>query len=146
MFQKEKNCHKFVVPPATLISFFVGSHCMKLASCEIRIKSTKSGSELVPIHRVVLMHGHTGHEHRAHANLCILCKAYFLMLKHWFCRKYQYNKFMVNFIDIYIFIPVSCCIGFDLSALLCPGAYNAAKTALPIHVCLQSLFRTVWRG
>ena len=31
----------------------------------------------------------------------------FLMVKHWFSWKYQYNKYMFNFIDIYIFIPVS---------------------------------------
>ena len=35
----------------------------------------------------------------------------FLMFKQWFCWKYQYNKYMINFIDIYIFIPVSGCVG-----------------------------------
>jgi hypothetical protein len=35
----------------------------------------------------------------------------FLMFKHWFCWKYHYNKYMFNFIDIYICIPVSGCVG-----------------------------------
>ena len=35
----------------------------------------------------------------------------FLMFKHWFCWMYQDNKYMFNFIDIYIFIPVSGCLG-----------------------------------
>jgi len=34
-----------------------------------------------------------------------------------------------NFIDIYICIPVSGCVGRDHSALLCPGAYNAVPMA-----------------
>jgi len=36
---------------------------------------------------------------------------------------------MFNFIDIYICIPVSGCVGRDHSALLCPGAYNAVPMA-----------------
>ena len=55
----------------------------------------------------------------------------FLTSKDWFCWMYQYNKYMFNFIDIYIFNPVSGCVGRDHHALLCPGAYNAVKTALP---------------
>jgi hypothetical protein len=46
---------------------------------------------------------------------------FFLMFKHLFCWKYQYNKYIFNFIDIYSFIPVSGCVGMDLSALLYPG-------------------------
>jgi hypothetical protein len=30
----------------------------------------------------------------AHAILCMLCTACFLMFKHWFCCKYQYNKYI----------------------------------------------------
>jgi len=52
------------------------------------------------------------------------------MFKHLFCWKYYYNKYMLNFIDNYSFIPVSGCVGMDPSALLCPGAYNVVKTAL----------------
>jgi hypothetical protein len=36
---------------------------------------------------------------------------------------------MFNLIDIYSFIPASACVGMGPSALLCPGAYNAAKNA-----------------
>jgi hypothetical protein len=32
---------------------------------------------------------------------------------------------MLDFIDIYSFIPVSGGVGMDTSPLLCPGAYNA---------------------
>ena len=56
----------------------------------------------------------------------------FLMLKHWFCWKYQYIKFMFIFIDIYSFIPVSGRVGMGPSALLCPVAYDAVKTALTV--------------
>jgi len=35
---------------------------------------------------------------------------------------------------IYIFIPVSGCVGRDPSALLCPGAYHAVKTTLDIGI------------
>jgi hypothetical protein len=31
---------------------------------------------------------------------------------------------------IYIFIPVSDCVGMGTSALLCPGTYNAVKIDL----------------
>ena len=34
---------------------------------------------------------------------------------------------MFNFIDIYSFISASACVGMGPSALLCLGAYNAAK-------------------
>jgi len=37
---------------------------------------------------------------------------------------------MFNFIYIYSFILVSGCVGMSPSALHCPGAYNAVKTAL----------------
>ena len=68
---------------------------------------------------------------RAHANLCMLCTAcFFFMFKQWFCLKFQYNKYMFNFIDIYSFIPVSGFVGMSRSALIFPGAYNAAKMAL----------------
>jgi len=39
---------------------------------------------------------------------------------------------MFDFIDIYIFIPVSGCVGMGPSALLWLGAYNAVKTALDL--------------
>jgi len=39
---------------------------------------------------------------------------------------------MFNFIYHYIFIPVSGCVCGGTSALLCPGSYNAVKTALGV--------------
>ena len=65
-----------------------------------------------------------------HYNSCMLCTTWFLMFKHWFCWKYQYNKCMFNFIYIYSFTPVSGCAGMGPRAPLCPGAYNAVKTVL----------------
>jgi len=38
---------------------------------------------------------------------------------------------MFNFINFYIFIPESGCVGMGPSALLCPGAYNVVEMALP---------------
>ena len=41
----------------------------------------------------------------------MLCMAFYLMVKHWVYWKYQYNKYIFNFIDLYIVIPVSGCVG-----------------------------------
>jgi hypothetical protein len=59
------------------------------------------------------------------------------MFKHWFCWKYQYNKYMYNLIYNYSLIHVSSCVGRDPSALLFPGDYYAVKTALIQHICDQ---------
>jgi len=37
---------------------------------------------------------------------------------------------MFNFMDIYIVTPMSGCVGRGSRAFLCPGTYNAVKTAL----------------
>jgi hypothetical protein len=71
------------------------------------------------------------HDHRGTMLIYECCIQHvFLMFKHWFCWKYQYNQYMFNFIDIYSFISVSGCVGRGPSALLCPWAYNFVKTAL----------------
>ena len=60
---------------------------------------------------------------------------------------------MFNLIDIYSFINVSGCVDRSPTTLLCPGAYNAVKTALEggIVLPLSMIFRldygtlqTVW--
>ena len=48
----------------------------------------------------------------------------FLMFKHRFGWKCEYN------IYIYIFISVSGCVGMGPIVLLCHGAYDAVKTAM----------------
>ena len=86
----------------------------------------------------ILTHGHTGQFPGVPTNtgamlIYVCCVQHvFLLFKHWFYWKYQYNRYMFIFIDIYSFIPVSGCVGMVPSALLCPGAHNAAKTALII--------------
>jgi len=40
-------------------------------------------------------------------NLC--CTACFSMFKHWFCWKYQYNKYVFNFID-HLRLYSCCCL------------------------------------
>ena len=92
------------------------------------------------------------HEYRgleAHGNLCIL-------FKHWFRWKYQYNKYMFNFIDIFSFIPVSGCVVQPGAPVHCfaRGGYYAVKTALPtilnvIKIWLAPLYwyvavREIW--
>jgi hypothetical protein len=52
---------------------------------------------------------------------CMLYTAWFLMFKNWFYWKYQYKKYMFNFIDHLQFILMSVCIERGLSALLWPG-------------------------
>ena len=64
-----------------------------------------------------------------HADICMLCTACLLMVKHWFCWKYQYNKYIFNFIDQLHFIPVSGCVGRGPMHYLLLGAYHVAKTA-----------------
>ena len=61
------------------------------------------------------------------------------MLKHWFCWKYQYNKYMFNFINIYSFITVSGCAGMGPSALLYQGAYTVVKTVL-LHIAIRMCY------
>jgi CDP-diglyceride synthetase len=43
-----------------------------------------------------------------HTNLCMLYTAWYLMLKYWFCWKYQYKKYMFNFIDHLQFYFCEC--------------------------------------
>ena len=54
-------------------------------------------------------------------------------------------------LTIYIFIPVSGCVGRGPSALVCPGAYNAFKmalytttTSLPLFLDLTNVGLLVW--
>jgi len=44
---------------------------------------------------------------------------------------------MFNFIHIYNVILLSFCVGMGTSALLCPGAYNAVKTALITRIVMN---------
>jgi len=88
----------------------------------------------------VLTHAHWARRALAqgpHANLRKLCTAcFFLMFEHSFCWKYQYNeykaysKYIPNFIDLYSFIPESCCVDMGPKVMLCSRAYNAVKTVL----------------
>ena len=63
---------------------------------------------------------------------------FFLMLKHRFCWKSQYNKLsnmfkilLLVFTYMYnVFIPASGCVDRGPSTLLCPVAYDAVKTTL----------------
>ena len=76
-----------------------------------------------------------GHEHRGPVPICVCCvrHVFFLMFIHWLCWKYCTNTILdicLILSTIYIFIHVSGCVGRGPSALLCPGAYYAAKTAL----------------
>jgi hypothetical protein len=63
-------------------------------------------------------HARGPHEHRG---TMLNVQHVFLMFKHWFCWKYQYNKYMFNFIDHLQCFPVSGSVGRGTSALLCPG-------------------------
>jgi hypothetical protein len=78
----------------------------------------------MPSRSAVLAHEHSEHK----GPMLSMCT--FLMLKHWLCWKYQYNKYMFNFIDIYSFIPVGGCVGRGPIVLLWPEPINAVKTAL----------------
>jgi hypothetical protein len=43
---------------------------------------------------------------------------------------YHYNEYMLNFIDMYSFIPVSSCVDVGPCALLYQGFRYAVRTAL----------------
>ena len=85
----------------------------------------------------VLTHGHAGQlpvgptSIGSHANLCMLCTSCFLMLIYTdFVGSTNAIHLCVILSTIYIFIHVSGCGGRGPSALLFPGTYNAANTAL----------------
>ena len=66
----------------------------------------------------------------------VVYSMFFLMFKHWFCWKYQYNKYMFNFIDLYSFIPVSGCVGRSPSILLCSGTRMLLRQPWVVyHIC-----------
>ena len=85
----------------------------------------------------VLMYGYAGqlpwaHEHRAPMLICACCVWQVCnCLNNYFVGRTIY---ILNCIDIYRFTPVSGCVGMGLSSLLCPGAYDAAKTASRIII------------
>jgi len=85
---------------------------------------------------VVLAHGHVGKFPGAPTGIWVPClSAYvFLMLKHWFCWKYQYNTciYMFNSIDHLHFCSREWLCSGCPSALPCPGVYNAVNTALTL--------------
>ena len=69
---------------------------------------------IVPWSSDVLTHGHTGQllcdimSIVTNSNIYVVYM--FLMFKHSFSLKYQHNKYMFNFIDIYIILHVSGCV------------------------------------
>ena len=67
----------------------------------------------------------------------MLCMTCYLMFKHWVCWKYQYNRYMFNFVD---HLHCYSCVGRAPSALFCLGAYNAVKTALYTISITEQLF------
>ena len=74
-----------------------------------------------------------------HPNLCMLYTAWFLMFKHWFCWKYQYKKYMFNFIDHLQFYFCGC--------TTLTGAYIADKTALTVrHSHFMNMYRLYVTG
>ena len=76
----------------------------------------------------------------ARANLtCMLCTACYLMVKHWFCWKYQYNIRLI-LSTIYIFITVSGCVGRGPSALFCLGHIQCTTSILHTfgHKCIDN--------
>ena len=84
----------------------------------------------------VLTHGHTGQlsgvprTHGPEVNICMLCTACFLCLNIDFLGSTYTINICLILMTIYIFIPVSGCVGRGPNGLLCPGAYDTVKTAL----------------
>ena len=84
----------------------------------------------------VLADGHDGQLPRGptsigpHVNLWMLCTACFLCINTDFVGSTNIINIWLIFINIYIFIPVSGCVGRSPSALLCSWAYSVVKMAL----------------
>ena len=77
--------------------------------------------------------------------LCMLYTAWLLMLKRWFCWKYQYKKYMFNFIDhLQFYFCVRVCIDRGLSALLWPGPILLIRGPWPYvihHLHFMNMYR-----
>ena len=65
-----------------------------------------------------------------YANLGMLCMACYLMFKNGVCWKYQYNRYMFNFIDHIHFYSCEWFCNYGTQCTVFPGAYNAVKTVL----------------
>ena len=112
-------------------------------SCSIIVPALKN------LFSAVSTHGHFRQLSRgptsigAHANLCTLCcvKHVVLMLKHWFCWKYQYNtsKYMFNFID---HLHYYSCVCRGSSALICLGPIMLLRRPWPCSVVVLVRWRT----
>ena len=69
---------------------------------------------------------------------------FFLMFKHSFCWKYQYNKYipvtfnkyMFNFIDLYSFIPGSGCVDIGPKVLFARGPIMLLRRTWLAHLIL----------
>jgi hypothetical protein len=81
------------------------------------------------------------HEHRDSMLICVCCVRFdFLMIKDWFCWKYQYNtRYMFNLIKDYICIPVSGCVRRGPSALLYTGAMMLLRRRARVAQWVRSL-------
>jgi hypothetical protein len=76
--------------------------------------------------------GYRRWRHRGPMLIYVCCVQHvFFMLKHWSCWKYQYNKHMLNIIDIYIFII--------------PLLHRRGYTVLPLSFCPSlDMFRPIF--
>ena len=79
----------------------------------------------------------------AHANLCMLCTTCILKFNNGFVGSTNTINICLILSIIYIVIPVSCCVGSDLSTLLCTGAYDAVKIALYIGIMICCLVNMI---
>jgi hypothetical protein len=81
------------------------------------------------------MHGHDGQLPGGYTSIRAPCQSIHVCVQHVFFNLVG-NTNTINMClilsTIYIFIPVSSCVGRGPGALLIPGSYNAVKTALPI--------------
>ena len=69
-------------------------------------------------------------------HICLCCFQIILLSN---VKLYHHCSFLST---IYIFIPLSDCVGRDPSALLCPGTYTTVNTALPASgVYISQLIR-----
>ena len=66
-------------------------------------------------------------------------------VKHWFCWKYQYKKYMFNFINhLQVYFCECVCIDRDLGALLWPGFIMLIRRPWPYvihHLHFMNMYR-----
>jgi len=150
------NRHCFDVPIHNIITLFLSqfscsSYNFPLSYIYIRLSVFSDEilskwilSEIGHAISAVLAHGHAGQLPGApRYSMYVVYNMFFNIFKHWFRWKYQYNKYMFNFIDnlhVYSVLRVVVkVVSSDPSVLLCPGPIMLLR-----RPCMRLVLIKIW--